>query len=431
MQRAAGNRVVSELLQSAESSQATAVNANGSGDDAAGVSVIPGVREVLRSSGHALSTDTRAFMEQRFGHDFGRVRVHTDSQAAESARAIGARAYTAGEDVVFDRGQYAPATRAGRRLIAHELAHVVQQSRGGAGANAESRARAAAAQVARGEPLSPELIGGAPVGIQTAKSETEDTEEAGAPAATGSKNRVGVFARFEHNRFELPAAHAAAISALALRLRGELAAAPGGLITVVGHTDTSGEDAYNRLLGLQRAMAFRQELVRRGVPAHRIQAPKSLGENQPAIPTGNGVKSPENRRVEVFFDSSPDLGEIVPPLQSPRQHVPVPPLAIPHPEDTRPEVPAPKQVQEAKKPGTQPGVPAPKQEHEETLEFKVTGVPIQILREKAHEAGREKKDTIIAQKVEAELTIKSQPLAKFPTRAFELRFVNIEAELRP
>ena len=181
---------------------------------------MPGVREVLRSPGHELGTDTRAFMEQRFGHDFSRVRVHTDSQAAASARAAGARAYTVAEDVVFDQGHYAPATRTGRRLIAHELAHVVQQSRGGAGANAESRARAAAAQVERGEPLSSELIGGAPVGIQTAKPETEDTDEAGAPAATGTQKSSRRLRRFEHNRFELPAAHAAAISALALRLRG-------------------------------------------------------------------------------------------------------------------------------------------------------------------------------------------------------------------
>ena len=66
-------------------------------------------------------------MEPRFGHDFSQVRVHTDARAAESANAVNAAAYTVGQDLVFDSERYAPGTRAGRRLIAHELAHVIQQ----------------------------------------------------------------------------------------------------------------------------------------------------------------------------------------------------------------------------------------------------------------------------------------------------------------
>jgi hypothetical protein len=85
------------------------------------------VHEVLRSSGQPLDTATRAFMEPRFGHDFSRVRVHTDSRAAESARAVNALAYTVGRDVVFRTGQYAPGTSKGQSLLAHELTHVVQQ----------------------------------------------------------------------------------------------------------------------------------------------------------------------------------------------------------------------------------------------------------------------------------------------------------------
>jgi hypothetical protein len=67
-------------------------------------------------------------MESRFSHDFSQVRVHTDSQAARSAQAVNALAYTVGRHIVFDAGQFRPDTRAGRRLVAHELAHVVQQS---------------------------------------------------------------------------------------------------------------------------------------------------------------------------------------------------------------------------------------------------------------------------------------------------------------
>lgn len=85
------------------------------------------VHEVLQSPGQSLDTATRAYMEPRFGHDFSRVRVHNDIKAAESAKTINALAYTAGRDVVFGAGQFAPEHASGRRLLAHELTHVVQQ----------------------------------------------------------------------------------------------------------------------------------------------------------------------------------------------------------------------------------------------------------------------------------------------------------------
>jgi hypothetical protein len=85
----------------------------------------PIVSEVLRSPGHPLDTAQRAFMESRFGHDFGRVRLHTDQRAAASARAISAAAYTAGRDVVLPGGV------ADSRVLAHELAHIAQQGESG------------------------------------------------------------------------------------------------------------------------------------------------------------------------------------------------------------------------------------------------------------------------------------------------------------
>lgn len=99
----------------------------------------PIVREVLQSPGQPLDPETRGFMERRFGHDFGRVRVHADSGASRSAEAVAARAYTVGEDVVFRRGEYRPGSPAGRRLLAHELAHVVQQDGGAAPATTVRR----------------------------------------------------------------------------------------------------------------------------------------------------------------------------------------------------------------------------------------------------------------------------------------------------
>jgi hypothetical protein len=89
----------------------------------------PIVQQALRAPGQPLDVATRAFMEPRFGADFGHVRVHTNGLAAESARAVGARAYTVGGSLVFGVGQYQPGNAAGQRLIAHELTHTIQQAR--------------------------------------------------------------------------------------------------------------------------------------------------------------------------------------------------------------------------------------------------------------------------------------------------------------
>jgi Domain of unknown function (DUF4157) len=88
----------------------------------------PIVDEVLQSSGQPLDAATRAFMEQRIGHDFSQVRVHFGGMAEQSAREVNAHAYTVGYEIVFGTGRFAPKMPEGRRLIAHELAHVVQQS---------------------------------------------------------------------------------------------------------------------------------------------------------------------------------------------------------------------------------------------------------------------------------------------------------------
>src|SRR5258708_10028074 len=84
--------------------------------------VPPIVHEVLRSPGQPLDAATRAFMEPRFGHDFSRVRVHTDARAAESAKAVNARAYTVGSNIVFGTNRYR-GDFSGAFSLAHELAH--------------------------------------------------------------------------------------------------------------------------------------------------------------------------------------------------------------------------------------------------------------------------------------------------------------------
>ena len=87
----------------------------------------PIVHDVLRSPARSLDPQTRAFMEPHFGHDFSRVRIHADPGASQAADAVQAQAFTIGSDIVFGSGKFAPSTPAGRKLLAHELTHVVQQ----------------------------------------------------------------------------------------------------------------------------------------------------------------------------------------------------------------------------------------------------------------------------------------------------------------
>lgn len=86
------------------------------------------VYEALRAPGQPLDQATRAFFEPRFGRDFSAVRIHADDHAKSAANTIQAHAYTLGRDIAFANGQYAPGTPHGRRLLAHELTHVVQQT---------------------------------------------------------------------------------------------------------------------------------------------------------------------------------------------------------------------------------------------------------------------------------------------------------------
>src|SRR3984893_13256501 len=110
LQKTAGNATVSAALEEQEPSL---------------------VKDVVGSGGGSpLDKDTRGFMESRLGADFSDVRVHTDAKASDSARSVQAYAYTVGSDVVFQSGKYAPERDSGKRMLAHELTHVVQRRSG-------------------------------------------------------------------------------------------------------------------------------------------------------------------------------------------------------------------------------------------------------------------------------------------------------------
>ena len=126
------------------------------------------VRSVLDGPGHSLDSATLQHFRSRLGYDFSSVRVHVDQRAAESAASLSARAYAFGRHVVFGRGQYAPGTTTGRHLLGHELAHVVQQSRGGSMVPGGNRGLEAAAEYAANRAASGarvEVAGSSALGI--------------------------------------------------------------------------------------------------------------------------------------------------------------------------------------------------------------------------------------------------------------------------
>lgn len=159
------------------------------GPAAAAAAAPPIVHQVLGTPGEPLKPAARADMEPRFQHDFSAVRVHGDGRAAESAAAVGALAYTVGSHVVFGARQYRPESAAGRRLLAHELAHVVQQrgaalqprlAVGPADTPEERQAESCARAVAAGQ--SPPALAAAGALVQRAEELEEDTGQGGEAA---------------------------------------------------------------------------------------------------------------------------------------------------------------------------------------------------------------------------------------------------------
>ncbi len=146
----------------------------------------PVVHEALRTPGQPLDAGTRNFMESRFGHDFSQVSVHTDTGAAESARAVDAEAYTVGQDIVFGAGRFQPWASAGQNLLAHELTHVVQQNSGptssGFQIDPDPQLEAQAAAAADGLAARPSsLRGGAAVGPSLQRQPVSGRKSSGPP----------------------------------------------------------------------------------------------------------------------------------------------------------------------------------------------------------------------------------------------------------
>jgi hypothetical protein len=283
------------------------------------------VHDVLGFPGQPLDAATRAFMEPRFGHDFSQVRVHADAKAAESARAVHARAYAVGPDVIFAAGQYVPATQSGRQLLAHELAHTVQQSRGGSGVGAEQQADAAAANIVGGSSLSLAALGGAPISLQAKPAEAKAARQ---PA---SNDIAKVFDGYALNSPALPARHFDPMLRLAREIAARMKADPGAspTIEITGYTDTTGTEGYNQELGMKRADGAKTILLRdlkmAGGSDTSIET-HSLGPTHLAKETPAGVGEPLNRRVEiaVSFGGTATVPAAAPPAPTPKPDIPSP-----------------------------------------------------------------------------------------------------------
>jgi hypothetical protein len=250
------------------------------------VAAPPAVEKVLRSQGQPLDPRERRVFEPRFGHDFGSVRVHADAAAAESAAAVGALAYTVGRSVVFGAGRYRPETSAGKLLLAHELAHVVQQHGGSAeGASAESRARVAGRRVAGGGSVSRADVGGAPVSVQRADEESEQRQPTAAPGPGGASTQT--LESFDVDR--PPGTKPWKLDQLSRKIAAGFAASKQAWIEVVAYFDPSSDFAAGEAGAAVARARSRVDVVRRAliewaVPRWKIKTSivdTSLGDPRP------------------------------------------------------------------------------------------------------------------------------------------------------
>lgn len=226
LQRTIGNQGVLRSLQTAiENIDANSASRTSTGfsHDFSRIPVYPGTTEKShgaqavdinrRSSGQPLDHVTQAYMQLRFGHDFSNVRIHTGTFAAESARALNARAYTLGQDIAFGSGQYQPETHNGGRLLAHELTHVVQRTQTSErpetpgmtlqGDSIEREACAAAEAITGGLAFRPRYR----MDRHIARQEQAGTTQTPTPAATPQPMTRAEFERTLRDRFAVVDIH--------------------------------------------------------------------------------------------------------------------------------------------------------------------------------------------------------------------------------
>lgn len=326
----------------------------------------------LPVQGQALDPATQTLMESRLGRPFDDVQVHTGPEAARSAQALNAHAFSVGSHIVFDSGQYRPWSREGQHLLAHELAHVAQpvvpgqaiSQRGDAG---EREADQAASAVSAGRPATIGKAAGAAIQRQEKTRDFPNimTGKVAPPSSDALIENAGpllasalgsaTLDNFDTGKAVLKREHERQITSVVRNVEILLRKYSTSTLDVTGFADTVGEEAKNVTLGQQRADAVKQALIERGISEGIINA-TSRGEGGPqAVPTKNEVPSAANRRVVIRFrpgksrpgilggtltppDLTPDKGTDIDITKIPPVDVCRPPFRCPGPNDISPDI---------------------------------------------------------------------------------------------
>jgi outer membrane protein OmpA-like peptidoglycan-associated protein len=273
----------------------------------------------IRGGGQPLPESVRAFFEPRFGRDFSGVRVHTGSQANESAKSVNALAYTVGQDVVFGGGQYSPGTDAGKKLIAHELTHVMQQNGLGSILHRKSSIKPAVdtSEInGEGSPILVASMGGRKsLGLLSAatiqrKPDMSRAEEIrvsftspGEISGTLNPPMISLF-NFAIDKPTLKKEHLAALQAIAFLIK--LFPSAKVRVEAKGHADFTGDDVkINQPLSKNRALSV-QNILQSAAGVTVVTS--NCGELCPVATNDTVEGRSRNRRVDinVFSGKKPD-----------------------------------------------------------------------------------------------------------------------------
>lgn len=334
LQRNVGNRGVGQLLQSETDGKSHTVD-----------NVPPIVESVLNSDrSQALDAATRESMESRFGQDLGQVRIHTGAKAAESAKTVNALAYTAGQDVVFGPGRFVPQANDGRQLLAHELAHIIQQRDAGLTSSSADKDSPTIMRAAKpGEPETPSLFG--------------STIKIPAPTITRVGGGILATVYFGQDNSLLDSANFTAVDKLSEELRFMYKPT----VMVDGYASKEGTEPYNLNLSENRRQVVSAILKSKLIGPLEIGG-KAHGESEPAVEEtakkGAELESQRalNRRVTIFIVSTPAV------------EVPKKPIDLSLPKVFKPETPEERFERILKEP---PPTPLPKRSFSEMFWKKV------------------------------------------------------------
>ena len=271
--------------------------------------------QALKGGGQPLPESVRAFFEPRIGYDFGGVRIHTDADANKLSEELGAVAFTIGKDVFFREAAYEPSSEVGKRLIGHELAHVVQQERG-TKAEKESIGQAGDAFEQEAARVERVVAQGQEIPLRAASSvpaiQLEKQEEKRAPTAEGEKSVAekgevisqnnDTFFRlynFEIGSAELKPAFKDALNQIAHIMTG---VSPDATVEIHGHASQTGPEELNERLADQRANAVAEYLIAQGVLPIAIVGVWGFGYKKPIADNKTSEGRSKNRRVEILLN---------------------------------------------------------------------------------------------------------------------------------